>query len=117
MAEALEGHLEGGEPSDDVELAEVAEVPDAEHLPLQWALTGGEDAAEVGADPIADQVRVDPLGSADRCDRPVRVEALSEQVQSERLHALLHRTGQKLVTTVRGVDPVLEVQLERRVEP
>ena len=115
MAEPFEGHLQGGEAADDVELAEVPEVPDPEDLPLQRSLPGGEDAAEVRADPVADRVGVDPLGSADRRDGPVVLEALAEQVEAERLHALLHRARQELVAAIRRVDPVLEVQLERRV--
>ena len=96
MAEPFEGHLQGGEPADDVELTEVAEVPDAEDLPLEGSLAGRHDASEVGPDPVADRVRVDPFRGADRGDRPVLLQTLAEQIEPERLHTFLHRARQEL---------------------
>src|SRR3990172_4590900 len=90
VAEALQRHLERRETADDVELAEVAEVPDPEHLALQGALPRRQHAAEVRADPVADRVGVDALRRSDRGDGPVVLQAPTEQGEPQRLDPLPH---------------------------
>ena len=94
----------------------VAEMPDPEDRALQRALPGREHTAEVGADRVADRVGADALGRADRRDRPVVVETLAEQVQTDRPDAVLDRPAQHAMPRQRDLDPVLEVELERRVQ-
>ena len=86
-------------------------------LPFNGPWPGREHHPEVRADAARDRVGVQPLGRADRGHGPVVRQALAEQIQPERLRALLHRTGERPVPRHRGVDPVLEVELERGVQP
>src|ERR687898_3094920 len=92
VAQPLQRHLERGEPAHDVELAVIAEVPDAEDLPAERPLTRRDHHAEVRTDPVADRVGIDPLGRADGRHRPVVLQPLAEQVEAQRLHAVLDRT-------------------------
>src|SRR5205823_5016436 len=88
MSDLLQGQLERREAANDVELADVPEVPDPEDGPLQGALARRKHDAVVATDPCADRIGVGSLGGADRGDGPILVEALAEQIQPERLHAL-----------------------------
>src|SRR3990172_3663802 len=116
VAEPLERHLERREAAHDVELAEVPEVPDPEHLALERALSRSEDTPEIRTDPPADRVRVDALGRAYRGDGPVVLQALAEQVEPERLDPLLHGAREHPVPGERRFDAVLEVELEGGVQ-
>src|SRR4051812_38581237 len=101
----LERHLDGGQPSDDVELAEVPEVPDAEDRALERPLPRGEHTAEVGSDRVADLVGRDAVGRADRGHRPVTAEPLAEQIEPDRPDPVFDRPAERLVAVQRRVTP------------
>src|SRR5947208_771486 len=116
VVEAFERHLERREATDDVQLAHVTEMPDPEDLPFERTLSRRKHAPEIRPDAVADRIRADALRRPDRRHRPVVIEPLAEQIETEGTNAVLDGSAEALVPQQRGVDAVLEVQLQRRVQ-
>ena len=93
-------------------------MPDPEHLALERALPGREHAAEVGADRVADRVGVDAASGA-RIAVTVQLSSSPSPNRSRPIAWTPSFTARLSIRwrVERRVDAVLEVQLERGVQP
>ena len=116
-AELGERQLDRRERRRDVEHVEVADVPDAEDLPLQLALARRERDAVAVAQQEQELAGVDSFRRAHgRHDRRGVVVG-REQLEPHRLDPLAARAPEADVALERGLEPALEDHPERDVEP
>src|SRR5574340_473234 len=107
VAKLGESHLETREHGDDVELAEVAEVTDAEDLARVVVLTAGDGDAVLVLEDAHDLLAVDALRHPDRRDRAAATFGRREQLEAESLTALAGGFGQHRVAGDRVLEALV----------
>ena len=115
-AELGQRELDGGERGRDVEDVEVADVADAEDLPLQRPLARRERDAVAVAQQEQELAGVDAFGRADGGHDRGAVVVGREELEAHRLDPLAAGAAEANVALERRLETLLEQQAERDVE-